>query len=64
MEQSEEYAQLLDDVEYEETGDIDILIYKTIEYGTLFAKEQFGVVSVIKGENLIQNENNQKIEYK
>jgi len=41
------------DVNYE---DIDDLINKTIEYGTKFVQNQggFGVVSIIKGDNLVQ----------
>ena len=49
----EKYDEYDGDVNYE---DINDLIDKTIEYGILFIQKQggFGVVSIVKGDNLVQ----------
>ncbi len=56
MEQLEIYDEDRDVVYYDGTEDIEILINKTIEYGTKYVEEQYGwgVVSIIKGDNLIK----------
>jgi hypothetical protein len=63
MKQLKYYDEYTDDGDYE---NIEILINKTIEYGNKFIQDQggFGVVSIIKGDNLIKYTSNQKIEYK
>lgn len=55
IKQLEKYGEDDGDVDYE---NIEILINKTIEHGTKFKQDQggFGVVSIIKGDNLIQYE--------
>lgn len=56
MEKLEEYDEDRDIVDYDGIEDIDILINKTIEYGIKTVNEQWGwgVVSIIKGDNLIK----------
>jgi hypothetical protein len=55
MDQLETYDEYSDMVCYEGIDDINILIDKTIEYGTKYVEDQsgWGVVSIIKGDNLI-----------
>ena len=66
MSELEEYDGFVGDIDYEGIEDIDILIYKTIKYGTKFVSEQcgWGVVSIIKGDNLTQYDSDSKIEHK
>lgn len=65
MVQLEIYDEARNDVDYEGTEDLDMLITTTIYYGTKEVKnEGWGVVSIIKGNDLIEYDRNHKIEYK
>lgn len=56
MEQLYEYEGEDGDVDFHGIDDIDVLIEKTIKYGKKSVEQQsgWGVVSIIKGENLIK----------